>query len=145
MGRPRIKNKAYPRTVSFSYKPSDVFKMQNGESMRAETIMEQIDDISDRENTSRSQIIMKAIAEYWEEHIKGNYQHTMNNFMEGGEESYRQLEQNIITYLVEKERDIKGTEIWGMVKELDFSPTKRKKSVEIIARRLRYLGVKVWL
>jgi hypothetical protein len=109
----------------------------------AETTLAEIGIIAKREGTSVSSIIVLSLKEYVKEHKSGNYQHTMENFAENGEKSYRQIEKQIVIDLAAWGRDIKGTEIWDIVKE-QIDPTKRAKIVDNISKSLKDKGVKVW-
>jgi len=109
----------------------------------AETTFAEIGIIAKREGLSVSSTIVLALKEYVKEHKKGNYQHTMENFAEHGERSYRQIEKQIATNMATWGRDIRGTEIWGIVKE-QIAPTKRAKVVANISKSLKEKGVKVW-
>ena len=109
----------------------------------AETTLAEIGIIVKREGTSVSSIIVLSLKEYVKEHKKGNYQHTMENFAEHGERSYRQIEKQIVIELAAWGRDIRGTEIWSIVKE-QIEPTKRAKIVANISKSLNEKGVKVW-
>ena len=73
----------------------------------AETTLAEIGIIAKREGASVSSIIVLSLKEYVKEHKKGNYQHTMENFAELGEKSYRQIEKQIVVELASWERDIR--------------------------------------
>jgi len=143
--RPRKKDKVYPRTLSFSYKETDMFELTDGE-INAQTVIDGIDDICDRERTSRSGIIMKALAEYWDRHIKGNYQTVMESFEPGGHRSDGQLEQEIINTMlgIPEWQDIKWSIIRLRLKEIGYPMKKLTSGADRIARVLQEKGRKVW-
>ena len=110
-----------------------------------ETLYPEIVKIAKRDGVSTSAVIVRALREYWVEHREGNYQHDMLNFVEGGHQSNRQLEQNIVDYFVERNDVITYPQLMNRIKkELDYRGKKLSDAANRLMKQLYEKGFKVW-
>lgn len=105
-----------------------------------------IDRIADRENATRTSIILKALEEYDEWHGKGNSQTTMESHFPGGIRSDGQIQQEIILEFEAKPEwmDINFKAIILRLKEVGYSKEKLSQSADRVAKTLNEKGRKVW-
>ena len=139
-GRPRNKNTGFGR-ISFSYKETDNFVLKQG-SVDAKTIMEGIDQIADVERIPRSKVIMKALAEYWEEHGPGNSQTKMISYAEGGAQTTQQLVGKLRQVFKQRGRTTRK-EILEALKEADVKGPERVSICMGLIKWLKGQGVEV--
>jgi len=127
--------------MSFSYKENDKFELSQG-LVNAQTIIDGIDEITERERTPRSKIIMKALAEYWEKHAPGNAQTQMPSFSEGGVQNKNQLVGQIRQVFYNRGK-VTRSEILERLKLEDLKGSERASMTKGIIRWLKENGVTV--
>jgi len=141
MGRKKIKNRVFSRPMSFSYKETDRFDLRQG-SVDALTIMDGIDEISDRERITRSKVIMKALAEYWENHAPGNSQTELISYTNGGTQTLNQLVGQLRQRFKQRGRTTRR-EILKVLIEENVKGTERISICQGLIKWLKDQGVEV--
>ncbi len=138
-GRPRKKEITPIHKIGFSFNPEDLYPGKEAKYTGIEVLTE-IDRIADRERTSRSHIIMCALAEYSEVHGPGNYQTVLASYEPGGVKSDAQQEQLVVNELVkEYERygqPIHLRSIIHTLRKIDVSPEKIPPARERVIEQL---------
>lgn len=113
-----------------------------------ETVLEEIQTIAKRERKSRSAIIIDAMREYSDRHLKGNYQTLIPSYNSESNETNRALVERTIRNFY-KNMDSKGFEI----KQKDIVESCKKEvpniqsaltMAERVSKWLSEQGVKVW-
>ena len=138
-GRPRKKEKAPIHNTSFSYNTEDLYPGKEAKYTGLE-ILTEIDRIADRERTSRSHVIMCALAEYSEVHGPGNYQTVLASYEPGGVKSDAQQEQLVVNELIKEYEKIGQPihlrSIIQTLRKIDVSPEKIPAARERVIEQL---------
>ena len=146
MGRNRLTTRESIQNLGFSYRALRVYPIDEKEStikeLKGEEIILGIDRIVDRERTTRSEIIMRALAGYWYRHNKGNTQTLLPSFDTDGVKSMGQLEQECFNYFRGRD-EINAVETVNYLADRDVPPRERVKMGERVRKALAKNGVKI--
>lgn len=143
MGRPKLKNRESIRNLGFSYKPEGIYRTDDDTEIIGKQLVEEIDQIADRERIPRSELIMKALANYHNKHFKGNSQTLLPSFGEGGIKSQGQIANDLL-HSFEGEKDVEFRKVLAKVRSIGIVKRWEIEVAEAVVKELREKGVRIW-
>lgn len=145
VGRKIGKDRQSTRNLGFSYVPERDYPIgtDEGESIRGEKLIQGIDEIVSRERTTRSEIIIRALADYWSRHHDGNYQTLLPSYQPEGVKSDAQYVAEYVNGCVSQGlRELYYREVIGHLKDRGYSVSRRMELGKQILQRAKEAGIR---
>ena len=142
MGRKRVKNRDSVRNLGFSYVPNKDYSIDDKDAdnklIAGSEIIEGIDEIVDRERTTRSEIIMRALAGYWHRHGEGNYQTLLPSYAPSGIKNNAQWASELVNNCIQNNvKEIYHRDIMRLLINEGYPSEKRIELAKMVLKLCR--------